>query len=47
MVLVLELGLMSSPNTSFHWEFKEAPTRVSLKTYAPDNLAVFSARLVF
>jgi hypothetical protein len=47
MVLVIEPSLMLSLKRSLHWEFQEAATRASLKTHTPNNLVVFSARLVF
>jgi hypothetical protein len=37
---------MTSLNRGFHQEIKETTMRASLKTYATDNLLVFSARLV-
>jgi hypothetical protein len=47
MVFIVEPGLMPSPKIGFHWEFKEATARASLKTYAPGNREVFSTGLVF
>jgi hypothetical protein len=47
MVLTIELGLVPSSKGSLHWEFKKAPSRVSLEIHTIDNLSVSGTRLIF
>jgi hypothetical protein len=47
MVLAIKPSLVPSSERSLHGEVKEAATRVSLETNAPDDLSVIGAWLVF
>jgi hypothetical protein len=47
MVLTIKPCLVPFSKRSFHGEVKEATTRASLETNAPDDLSVTSAWLVF
>jgi hypothetical protein len=47
MIFTVKLGLVSSPERSFHREVKETAARASLKTYTLDDLSVIGAWLVF
>jgi hypothetical protein len=46
IVFTRKPSLMSFHRRSFHREIKEAVARVSLETYASDNLPVVSAGLI-
>jgi hypothetical protein len=46
MVLAIEPCHMPSLKRGFHEKIKEASTRVSLKTYAPNDLSVGGTRLI-
>jgi hypothetical protein len=47
MVLAVEPGSMPSPKRAFQWKIKEVGVRVGLEAYAPDNLLIGGAWLVF
>jgi hypothetical protein len=47
MIFTIKLGLVPSPERSFHREAKETAARMSLKTHAPDDLSVIDTWLVF
>jgi hypothetical protein len=47
MVLAVEPCPVPSLKESLHWKVKEAGARAGLETYAPDNLVVSGAWLIF